>query len=79
MMFLETEKTSKIGMYELLSADIINNIWLYLCEWSDYGYALNEYQKNYRLVYIYIREVENGSIEQFFYNYNELIEPTIEF
>lgn len=83
--FLETEKTSQMTMEELLTDDIndevINDVWLRLCKLTDDGYALdhvNEYQRNYWLIYNYIGEVGNGGIEQFFYNCKELVVPTLE-
>lgn len=84
-MFLEAEKKSQMSMEELLSDeindDVISDVWLRLCELSDYGYELNflnKYQKNYWLVYNYIGEVGNGGIEQFFYNCHEFVAPTLE-
>ena len=63
-----------------MTEESVDQVWLRISELCDYGYdldQLNEYQRNFWLVFHFLGETGNGGIEQFFYNGYEFVEPTL--
>ena len=52
-----------------ITEESVDQVWLRISELCDYGYdldQLNEYQRNFWLVFHFLGETGNGGIEQFF-------------
>ena len=63
-----------------MTEESVDQVWLRISELCDYGYdldRLNEYQRNFWLVFHFLGETGSGGIEQFFYNGYEFVEPTL--
>ncbi|MDO5811963.1 MAG: DUF4375 domain-containing protein [Bacillota bacterium] len=80
-----SEKISQTPLKELLNQEItdttIDEVYLRLCDLCEDGYKLNqinEYQRNFWLVYNFNGETGNGGIEQFLYNCHDQIDITLQ-
>lgn len=63
-----------------MTEESVDQVWLRISELCDYGYDLdwlNEYQRNFWLVFHFLGETGSGGIEQFFYNGYEFVESTL--
>lgn len=63
-----------------MTEESVDQVWLRISELCDYGYdldQLNEYQRNFWLVFHFLGETGSGGIEQFFYNGYEFVESTL--
>ena len=72
-LYNESEKISKTPLKELLNKEITNTtideVYLRLCDLCEHGYELdqiNDYQRNFWLVYNFNGEIGNGDVEASF-------------
>lgn len=67
-------------LHQDMTQESVDEVWLRISELCDYGYdldRLNEYQRNFWLVFHFLGETGSGGIEQFFYNGYEFVESTL--
>ena len=84
-LYNESEKISKTPLKELLNKEITNTtideVYLRLCDLCEYGYELdqiNDYQRNFWLVYNFNGETGNGGVEQFLYICHDQVDITLQ-
>ena len=84
-LYNESEKISKTPLKELLNKEITNTtideVYLRLCDLCEYGYELdqiNDYQRNFWLVYNFNGEIGNGGVEQFLYKCHDQVDITLQ-
>ena len=72
-LYNESEKISKTPLKELLNKEVTNTtideVYLRLCDLCEYGYELdqiNDYQRNFWLVYNFNGETGNGGLNNSF-------------
>ena len=83
--YKESKKISQTPLKELLNQEItdttIDEVYLRLCDLCEDGYELdqiNDYQRNFWLVYNFNGETGNGGVEQFLYNCHDQVDITLQ-
>ncbi len=75
-----SQKSLEDILHQDMTQESVDEVWLRISELCDYGYdldQLNEYQRNFWLVFHFLGETGSGGIEQFFYNGYEFVESTL--
>lgn len=84
-LYKESKKISQTPLKELLNQEItdttIDEVYLRLCDLCQDGYELdqiNDYQRNFWIVYNFNGETGNGGVEQFLYNCHDQVDITLQ-